>query len=208
MSSRCRTDCRRGDPRRRPNGGIAAMIAVTLALGLGVAAAGPANAAQGKVAGGPSHCPPGLAKKGCVPPGHSTALPANDVIWGFNFLPETAMEQQLGLRQVLQSRIAEIHETIGEDAAILDEGENVNEKSMYCIYEKKSDQLSFLEDEDDDFVDISEAEELLRSLSAEDPEEFTRIANLRDGIRTARATLAGDEGKNFHSGSNLHCLWI
>lgn len=71
MSSRCRTDCRRGDPRRRPNGGIAAMIAVTLALGLGVAAAGPANAAQGKVAGGPSHCPPGLAKKGCVPPGQA-----------------------------------------------------------------------------------------------------------------------------------------
>ena len=119
----------------------------------------------------------------------------NDVIWGFNFLPETAMERQLGLHQVLQARIAEIHESIGEDAAILDKEEMVNEEAMYCIYERKSEQLSLFEDEGDDFIDINEAEELLRSLRTEDPEEFARIANLRDGIRSARATFAGDGGR-------------
>lgn len=119
----------------------------------------------------------------------------NDVIWGFNFLPEMAMERQLGLHQVLAARIAEIHETIGEDAAILDKGEQINEEAMFCIYEKKNEQLSFLEDEEDDFVDINEAEELLRSLQAEDPDEFSRIANLRDGIRSARATFSAEGGR-------------
>ena len=116
----------------------------------------------------------------------------NDVIWGFNFLPETEMEKQLGLHQVLASRIAEIHDTIGEDAAILDKTEHINEEAMFCIYESQSDQLSFFEDEEGDFVDINEAEELLRSLQSEDPEEFGRIANLRDGIRSARASFSGD----------------
>lgn len=119
----------------------------------------------------------------------------NDVIWGFSFLPETAMERQLGLQQVLQARIAEIHETIGEDAAILDKDEEVNEEAMYCVYENKSDQLSSFEDEEGDFIDINEAEELLRSLQADDPDEFARVANLRDGIRSARATFSGDGGR-------------
>lgn len=115
----------------------------------------------------------------------------NDVIYGFNFLPETEMEKQLGLQQLLSARIAEIHETIGEDSAILDKDEQVNEEAMFCIYEQKSDQLSFFEDEEDDFVDINEAEEMLRSLQADDPEEFERISNLRDGIRSGRASFAG-----------------
>ena len=119
----------------------------------------------------------------------------NDVIWGFNFLPERAMEQQLGLHEVLARRIGEIHETIGEDAAILDKTEQINEEAMFCIYERKNEQLSFFEDEEGDFVDINEAEEILRSLRAEDPGEFARIANLRDGIRSARAIFSGEGGR-------------
>jgi superfamily II DNA or RNA helicase len=119
----------------------------------------------------------------------------NDVIWGFNFLPETAMEKQLGLHEVLAARIKEIQETIGEDSAILDKDEDVNEEGMYCIYEQKDDQLSFFEDEEGDFVDINEAEEMLRSLQAEDPTEFARIAGLRDGIRSARATFTKSGGR-------------
>ncbi|HSV73760.1 MAG TPA: hypothetical protein VLH79_08375, partial [Chthonomonadales bacterium] len=54
------------------------------------------------------------------------------------------------------------------------------------IYEQKGDQLSLFEDQEDDLIDINEAEEMLRSLRQEDPEEYKRIANLRDGIRSAR----------------------
>ena len=108
----------------------------------------------------------------------------HDVIYGFNFLPETGIERNLGLREILRSRIQEIHDTIGEDAAILDESEQLNENAMYAIYEGQGDQLSLFDD-DTELMDLNEAEELLRQLRRDDPGEFERIANLRDGIRAA-----------------------
>ena len=112
-----------------------------------------------------------------------------DVIYGFNFLPETGIERNLGLRQKLHNRIQEIHDTIGEDSAILDRTEQLNEDAMYAIYEKKSAQLSLFEDEEDQFVDLNEAEEILRQLRSEKPEEYERIAALRDGIRSVKPAV-------------------
>ncbi len=110
----------------------------------------------------------------------------HDVVYGFNFLPETGIEKNLGLRQKLHNRIQEIHDTIGEDSAILDRTERLNEDAMYAIYEKKGNQLSLFEEEDEEFLDLNEAEEIMRQLRKEDPGEYERIANLRDGIRTAK----------------------
>lgn len=110
----------------------------------------------------------------------------HDVIYGFNFLPETGIERNLGLKEKLHNRIQEIHDTIGEDSAILDKTEQLNEDAMYAIYEKKGGQLSMFEDDDEEFVDLNEAEEILRMLRKENPAEYERITNLRDGIRTAK----------------------
>ncbi|MHB8522399.1 MAG: helicase-related protein [Limisphaerales bacterium] len=117
----------------------------------------------------------------------------HDVVYGFNFLPETGLERNLGLRQKLHNRIQEIHDTIGEDSEILDRTEKLNEEAMYAIYEKKSGgQLSLFEDEEDEFLDLNEAEEILRQLRKENPAEYERIADLRDGIRAAKtSTLKG-----------------
>lgn len=112
----------------------------------------------------------------------------HDVVYGFNFLPETGLDRNLGLRQKLQNRIQEIHDTIGEDSAILDRTEQLNEEAMYAIYEKKGGLLSLFEDEEEQFMDLNEAEEFLRQLRKENPGEYDRIANLRDGIRTAKAS--------------------
>jgi hypothetical protein len=109
-----------------------------------------------------------------------------DVIYGFNFLPETGIERNLGLRQKLHNRIQEIHDTIGEDSAILDRTEMLNEEAMYAIYEKHGTQLSLFDDEESELLDINEAEELLRQLRRERPDEYERISNLRDGIRTVK----------------------
>lgn len=106
-------------------------------------------------------------------------------IHGFNFLPETGIEQQLGLRQILENRIREIHETIGEDAAILDPTEQLNENAMYAIYESAGGLPDDLEDEEDIAFDLNEATEMFRQLRKEDPEEYGRIADLPDGIRSA-----------------------
>jgi superfamily II DNA/RNA helicase len=112
----------------------------------------------------------------------------HDVIWGFNFLPETELDKNLGLKDKLANRIREIHETIGLDAAVLDSSEQLNPEAMYAIYEKRSGgQLSLFE-EPDEIIDLNEAEEFMRQLKKENPKEFERIANLRDGIRVGKAS--------------------
>jgi len=108
------------------------------------------------------------------------------VVYGFNFLPETGIEKNLGLREKLHNRIQEIHNTIGEDSVILDRTEQLNEEAMYAIYEKQGNQLSLFEEEDEEFLDLNEAEEIMRQLRKEDPAEYERIANLRDGIRAVK----------------------
>ncbi|QFS42656.1 helicase-related protein [Nostoc sphaeroides] len=113
-----------------------------------------------------------------------------DVIYGYNFLPELGIERNLGLKQKLKNRIQEIHDSIGEDAAILDLTEQLNEEAMYAIYEQQGKQLSLLDIEsEEDFLDLNEAEEILRKLQKEDSGEFERIANLPHGIRTAKFSM-------------------
>ncbi|MFQ6044247.1 MAG: helicase-related protein, partial [Candidatus Poribacteria bacterium] len=107
-------------------------------------------------------------------------------IFASNFLPETGIERELGLREKLRRRIDEIHETIGEDAAILDPTEQLNEEAMYAIYERRGEQLSLFEEDNEEPIDLNEAEEMLRQLRGENPSEFELISNLRDGIRTGQ----------------------
>ncbi|RKZ28513.1 helicase [bacterium] len=108
-------------------------------------------------------------------------------VWAFNFLPEKGIERHLGLHDRLAQRIQEIHDTIGEDAAILDPTERLNEIAMYAIYEGRAAELCKLE-EDEERFDLNEAEEILRQLRNSDPEEFERIRNLSDGLRTAKSS--------------------
>jgi superfamily II DNA or RNA helicase len=108
-------------------------------------------------------------------------------IYGINFLPERALERNLGLYEVLRRRIREIHETIGEDTAVLEPGEALNEQAMYAIY--SGDQSIDLEEEQDDgMIGLNEAEELLRQLRTDDPDEYERIVQLRNGIRSGRGS--------------------
>jgi ERCC4-related helicase len=120
----------------------------------------------------------------------------HDKVYGFNFLPERSLDKNLSLRERLHNRIQEIHDTIGEDAAILDRTETLNEEAMYAIYEQRSGQLSLFEDEDE-YLDLNEAEEILRALRRENKAEYERIASLRDGIRSAR--------KSFEQGTFVFC---
>jgi len=107
-------------------------------------------------------------------------------IFGFNFLPETGIEENLGLGEILRERIREIQATIGEDAAILEPGEKLNQEAMYAIYERDETKFEGYEEDEEDLTDLGEAVELFRQLRDEDPEEFERIASLRDGIRAGK----------------------
>lgn len=107
------------------------------------------------------------------------------VIWGLNFLPETELERNLHIHDVLHGRIQEIHDTIGEDAQILDETERLNTEAMYAIYETEGQQLLLFNECDGDMVDLNEAEEFLRNMAKNNPAEYERITKLRDGIRSS-----------------------
>ena len=113
----------------------------------------------------------------------------HDAVYGFNFLPETHLDKHLHLRDKLKQRIREIHETIGEDSAILDPTEQLNEEAMYAIYERGGGTTLNLFEDEDDLIDLNEAEEILRQLKKENPGEYDRIASLRDGIRTGKPAL-------------------
>lgn len=129
-----------------------------------------------------------------------------DEIFGFNFLPETGIEENLGLREKLEHRIREIQETIGEDVAILDPSEKINAEAMYAIYEADTDageKLSLLGEAgrgDEGLIDLGEAVEMFRQMRDERPEEFERITSLRDGIRAARrsAALGDTDGRDAY----------
>lgn len=115
----------------------------------------------------------------------------HDRITGYNFLPERALERNLGLHEKLRARIQEIHDTIGEDAAILDPSEQLNEEALYTIY-TQGNVGHHEEDEVDAFVDMNEALETMRQIKEDQPDLYRRITELRDGIRCgARQGTAG-----------------
>ncbi|NLD42630.1 MAG: helicase, partial [Chloroflexi bacterium] len=109
-----------------------------------------------------------------------------DRIQSWSFLPETELERNLGLRATLQRRIQEIHDTIGEDAAILEPSEKVNEEAMYAIYEGRGVEQFEVDEEGEGLLDLSEAEEIMRRLRDQDPALYERITSLADGVRCAR----------------------
>jgi len=105
-------------------------------------------------------------------------------VFGYNFLPETNLEKELHLRERLKLRIQEIHDTLGEDAAILDPTEQLNEEAFYAMY--SNDSVDPLDADGNDLVNLNEAEELLRQLEVNQPALYQRIANLKDGVRCGR----------------------
>ncbi len=107
----------------------------------------------------------------------------NSTIYGFNFLPETGLEKNLGLQEKLARRIAEIHAALGEDAAILSPDETLNEAAMRAIYAGKDAGNLFEIEEVDELAALTEAEASLRALRREDPAEWARLNKLRAGIR-------------------------
>jgi hypothetical protein len=114
-------------------------------------------------------------------------------IYAFNFLPELELERNLGIQTILRERIADIHQTIGEDAAILEPDEQLNPDAMYAIYEGDGKRLEAIEDTMEATVDleVQEAEDLMRRIKRQQPELFARITSLSNAIRSAK-TLSSD----------------
>lgn len=103
-------------------------------------------------------------------------------VWAFNFLPDEGLAPHLNLRDTVRRRIQEIHETIGEDAKVLEETERLNTADMYSIYVEGH----MPEEDEDDLFSVQEAIEILRRIRMEQPELFSRVSSLADGVRASR----------------------
>jgi HKD family nuclease len=116
----------------------------------------------------------------------------HEMIYGFNFLPEKALDKGLGLMEKLTKRVNEITTMLGSDGALLDPTEKLVDQAFYAIYQGQSVD-GYDTQEDDTLVDLTEAEEFMRQLKTDNPELFEKIKNLRDGIRSAK------KGEEKHS---------
>jgi superfamily II DNA/RNA helicase len=138
-------------------------------------------------------------------------------IYAFNFLPELELERHLGIQTILRGRIQDIHQTIGEDAAILEPDEQLNADAMYAIYEGDGKKLEAIEDAMEASVDleVQEAEDLMRRIKRQQPELFARITSLSNAVRTARQLAAADTPQQkrpavffFGQAGDFQRLWL
>lgn len=122
----------------------------------------------------------------------------------YNFLPDKRIERHLQLQQRVQSRINEIQSIFGSDGKILSDEETLNERSVFAIYADSDENV--LSSNDNILTIYDKAENLLLQLQQDNPQEYERIINLKDGVRTtAKANNKGFYAY-FRSG-NLHRMY-
>jgi len=123
----------------------------------------------------------------------------------YNFLPDRKIERNLGLRARVQDRINEIQAIFGSDGKILSEEEILNERSVFAIYAENDE--SVLQSGDSILTVFDKAENLLLQLQRDNPDEYTRIINLKDGVRTSAKFNQSGYYAYFRSG-NLHRMYF
>ena len=108
---------------------------------------------------------------------------AHDVIHLQSMWPDLDVDQDLDLTKRLSNRIQLFHDLIGLDNQLLSESEQINGDAMYRIYGEQ--QLPELDDGLDDVSVHQRSVATLQRIRENDPELWSRIEGLPDGIRSA-----------------------
>jgi SNF2 family DNA or RNA helicase len=109
----------------------------------------------------------------------------HDDIYALNFLPETELEEELGIVDRVESRVQEISSVLGEDGEILSPEDNVNRSYMEDIYAEED-----IEKVEDDVNEIIGSDDLigpassLQDLKQKHPDLLGWLDD-RDGMRSA-----------------------
>jgi len=109
----------------------------------------------------------------------------HDDIYALNFLPETELEEELGIVDRVESRVQEISSVLGEDGEILSPEDNVNRSYMEDIYAEED--IDKVEDDVNEIIgsdDLIGPASSLQDLKQEHP-DFLSWLDDRDGIRSA-----------------------
>lgn len=118
----------------------------------------------------------------------------HDDIYAYNFLPETELEEELGIVERVENRVNEISRILGEDGEILSPEDNVNRSYMENIYaEEDIDQLEQNVDEILGSDDLIGAASDLQDLEQDHPALLEWLED-RDGIRSAMTWDRGYDG--------------
>ena len=106
----------------------------------------------------------------------------NEFIIVHNFLPDLKIEEDLGLEESVSHKIDEIQRVIGEDYKILKDDERINTEDIYAIYNEDE---SILDREDDNPLEPSKFEQILRNIQINNPEYWEEFKQIPDGIRSS-----------------------
>ena len=109
----------------------------------------------------------------------------HDDIYALNFLPETELEEELGIVNRVESRVQEISSILGEDGEILSPEDNVNRSYMEDIYAEED--IDKVEDDVNEIIgsdDLIGPASSLQDLKQEYPDLLSWLDD-RDGIRSA-----------------------
>lgn len=102
-----------------------------------------------------------------------------------NFIPTEEVKEEINITNILERRVQEIHDHIGEDEKILSQEERLNENAMYAIYKTK-DMETLEEGEERDFTP-EEAEIIIKNLLKEKPEYMALIKKMQLGLRSGKS---------------------
>ena len=114
----------------------------------------------------------------------------NEFITVHNFLLNPKMEENLHLEYSVDNKIDNIQKIIGEDYKILKEDEQVNTADHYAIY--RGDE-SILDREDENPLEPSKFEKILREIQVKKPELWEDFKKIPDGIRSSGNVKSGGQ---------------
>jgi len=98
----------------------------------------------------------------------------HDVVFIFNFFPETRLDANLGLLEKVRERVREFGLALGSDGKILEEQEEWNPSAIEAIYGENARIIDEMEEETS--LAVAEgAEAILRKFMEEYPEKFEEI---------------------------------
>ena len=114
----------------------------------------------------------------------------NEFITVHNFLLDPKMEEDLHLEYSVDNKIDNIQKIIGEDYKILKDDEQVNTADHYAIY--RGDE-SILDREDENPLEPSKFEKILREIQVKNPELWEDFKKIPDGIRSSGNVKSGGQ---------------
>ncbi|WP_133621906.1 DEAD/DEAH box helicase [Bradymonas sediminis] len=104
----------------------------------------------------------------------------NKEIFLYNFLPETAIEEALGLERVLRRRIREIQQVFGEDGQILSAEQQLEDARLIDVYTGKA----LRDAEEDQSLDhLSHHLTEAFHIKQKRPRDYKRLSEMRPGQR-------------------------